>query len=84
MKILILLIITTWSFGLPYPGPVKQIVSCPEEAAMIIFDDHKYDALRTEPDRKKYTLYEIDLTTKSIKEVEIPVLSFSKISGSEE
>ncbi len=76
MKILILVITITWSFGTPYPPPQSLIVSSPEQAAIYIYNDRKASSLFIEPDKKKYTLFSVNLETKKITEVAIPNVIF--------
>jgi hypothetical protein len=77
MNVLILVITITWSFGISaHPVPSQKIiVGSPEEAAIYIYNDRPLP-YQVEPDQKKYTLYEIDLEKKTIKEIPIPELSF--------
>ena len=60
MKILILVITITWSFG--YNGepqrPICHVVSSPRRAAIMVYED-KMKAIGVEPDQKQYDLYEI-------------------------
>jgi len=78
MKFLVLVIITTWSFGTPILYPVqKQIVSSPEKAAMLIYESEKNDICTADCNQYKYELYEIDIEKKTIKEIKIPKLTFS-------
>ena len=61
MKILLLVIIVTWSFGGEYQNtPEYKIVSSAEEAAIMVYNDRpsKFDV---EPDQKRYALYEIEI-----------------------
>lgn len=84
MTVLILVIVTTWSFGISmdggYGAPQKIIVSSPEEAAIIVYKDKNSGgilcALQCEPDRKTYSLYEIDLGSEKITPLKIPKLKF--------
>jgi len=80
MKLFILLIITTWSFGVSGSGvnfgPDKKIVSSPEDAAIEIYYLEKAKS-GPEPDQHKYKLYQIDFKQKTVKEVVIPELTFS-------
>lgn len=48
--IFILVIITTWSFGMPYPPPAYQIVSSPQEAALRVYNNEK-SKFGVEPDQ---------------------------------
>uniref|UniRef100_A0A6M3JBV1 Uncharacterized protein n=1 Tax=viral metagenome TaxID=1070528 RepID=A0A6M3JBV1_9ZZZZ len=77
MKILILVVVTLWSFGSPYPNPQKMIVNSPEEAAIIIRKFSESQRKMAEPDRYSYTLYEIDTEDATVKEIKIPRISFS-------
>jgi len=76
MKILILMITITCSFGGGYQNPSAiKVVESPEQAAIFIYDDRPL-SFQVEPDQKQYTLYEIDLVSKSIIEIDIPKLIF--------
>ncbi|RJR46027.1 MAG: hypothetical protein C4576_11400 [Desulfobacteraceae bacterium] len=75
MKILILITIITWSFGGYTGSEKKQIVSSPEAAAVLVWED-KASAYTTEPDKKMYRLVEVDLQAKTIKDICIPQLEF--------
>lgn len=78
MKILILVIITTWSFAGGYHGkpPFSKMVHSVEEAALVIYEDQKYLESQIEPDQKEYKLYEVDVDKKTIKEISIPKVKF--------
>lgn len=77
MKILILVSIITWSFGGGYQDrPSAKIVSSIENAALSVFVDTQKDSILTEPDQKKYKLYELDITTNKVTEIKIPELIF--------
>lgn len=82
MKLLILIISITWSFGGGYggsdalKGPFYKIVDSPQEAAIYIYNDRPA-SWDIEPDKKEYKLYSIDLKTKKIAEIQIPELEFN-------
>jgi len=78
MKILILIITVTWSFGGGYQNsPNVKIMSSPEQAAIYIYNDRS-PSFVVEPDHKKYQLFEIDIEASSIKEIAIPEIKFSQ------
>lgn len=82
MTILILVITITWSFGMPMGGPVKIIVSSPEEAALHVYNDRP-PRFVIEPDRKEYVLYQVDLKKESVKTVPIPEVVFQQPKDTE-
>jgi len=82
MKILILIITITWSFGIGHENkPSFKIVSSPEQAAIYVYND-KPPSFMVEPDRKQYNLYEIDIEAKTINEIKIPKLTFQQAQSS--
>ena len=80
MKVLIFVIITTWSFGSPFSQPVTKIVHSPEEAAIIAYQDSR-SSFGAEPDRHEYKLYEVDLENGGRHEIPIPKVTFIKEAG---
>ena len=76
MKLLILAMITTWSFGGVHNTPSFQIVYSAEEAAIIVYQNEKAPKFIAEPGRHEYHLYNIDLVTKEIVEIPIPKVEF--------
>lgn len=85
MKFLVLVIITTWSFGGGYQNtPIINMVSSPQKAAIQIWEDKLISQRTVEPDHKNYKLYEIDIEKKTIKEIEIPKLKFVSPASSDE
>lgn len=78
MQVLILVITITWSFGGGYQNsPVSQIVDSPEAAAILVYNDRP-SSFQVEPDRKTYTLYEMDFEKGTAKAVPIPEIIFQK------
>lgn len=78
MKILILIITITWSFGGGYQStPTVKIVSSPESAAIYVWEDRQ-SVVSVEPDQKKYELFEIDFKVKEIKSIPFPTIRFPK------
>lgn len=80
MKILILVITITWSFGGGYQNaPTATIVHSVDEAAMIVYNDTR-SVISPEPDHKEYHLYEVflDLNTPQIVEIKIPKVVIKK------
>jgi len=78
MKIFILLIITTWSFGGGCGNlhPVtKEVVSSPEAAAIRIYEIEQSE-FGPEPDRHEYELYEVNFKEKTVKAIDIPIIKF--------
>ena len=75
MKFLLLVIITTWSFGSAGFLPQKEIVGSPQQAAIIIYQNEQ-NKISVEPDQHRYELYEVDLDAKTIKAIQIPELQF--------
>lgn len=73
MKILILIIITKWSFGQPHPQYI--IVSSPEMASIRAYDNELRTKSMCEPDLYEYRLYEVDLKNKEVKQIDIPKIS---------
>jgi len=81
MKILVLIITITWSFGGGYQNrPTYEIVNSPEEAAIYIYRDRQFAAMEIEPDHKEYELFEVDLKNKTITVIDIPEISFKRES----
>ena len=77
MKLLILVMITTWSFGGGYQNtPSYQIVYSAEEAAIIVYNNEKIPKFSVESDRQEYRLYSVDLLTKEITPLPIPKVEF--------
>jgi len=80
MKVLLLVIITAWSFAggyYPYP-PQIEVVGSIQTASIKVWEDEQLNELMVESDHKVYHLYEIDLEKKTINELEIPELKFEK------
>ena len=76
MNILILVATITWSFGGGYQNtPSFIMVDSPERAAICVYNDKPFP-FEVEPDQKIYTLYDVDLEKKTIKEIPIPKLGF--------
>lgn len=81
MNVLILACVITWSFGGGFQNsPSYQIVSSPESAAIIVYED---DSVRrqpwnVEPDQKKWILYEVNLEKVTVKTIPIPTIRFTK------
>jgi hypothetical protein len=78
MKFLLLVIITAWSFGGGGFGntPKKQIVSSPEQAAILVWQNEQSKQY-PDPDQYVYRLYEIDLENNTMKQVCIPLVEFN-------
>lgn len=79
MKILILVIIVSWSFSSPYPNPKAQIVSSENEAAILVWNNERAKS-GVEPNQYDYRLYEVDFESSSVKQINIPDVTFIKIS----
>ena len=77
MKFLLLVIITTWSFGGAglWSLPQKEIVGSPQQAAIIIYQNEQ-NKISVEPDQHRYELYEVDLENNKIRQIAIPMLKF--------
>jgi len=78
MKILVFIILMTYYFGGIKDMPVTQeVVSSPEQAAIILW---KMQESVTYPEPKSYVghLYEIDLDKLTVKEIDIPKISFQQ------
>ena len=77
MKFLLLVIITTWSFGGGgiWNLPQKEIVGSPQQAAIIIYQNEQRKEY-PEPDQHRYELYEVDLENNKIRQIAIPMLKF--------
>ena len=74
MKILLLVITTTWSFGIPSNGPRTYVVDSREQAAQLVSDNDRSRRGQVEPDQFAYDLYEVDLSKKSVVKIKIPVM----------
>lgn len=78
MKILILVITITWSFGGGYQNtPRVELVGSAEDAAIFIHNDRP-SAWEVEPDHKEYKLYMVDFEKRSVNEVPIPKIVFQE------
>ena len=76
MNLLILVIITTWSFNGGYQRtPVYEIVASPKDAGDVVYSDQQNNN-SCEPDQKEYHLYSIDITKNKITKVFLPTLEF--------
>jgi len=79
MKVLILAIMVTWSFSGGYQStPTFQTVSSPQEAAIRVWQD-KRQAISVEADQKEYSLYQVDLKSKTIENIDIPEVFFGSV-----
>jgi hypothetical protein len=79
MKVLILVIITTWSFASGYyHGPDYQVMPSIERAALTVYEDKYARSFQIEPDHKEFHLYEVDFKANSIKEIPIPIVKIER------
>lgn len=80
MKILLLIITMTYYFGGIIDMPVnKQVVSSPEIAAVLLWE-REQSVNYPEPESYDAHLYEIDLEKMTIKEIDIPKISFQQLN----
>lgn len=76
MKLLLLVILFSQTFGGVKDFPVvRRVVKSPEAAAVLLWQENQSCS---ELGYNKAHLYEIDLRNKIIKEIKIPVLKFKK------
>jgi len=78
MKILLLVILYSQAFGGIHNLPVVQkVVASPESAAVLLWEQNQ-SLSYPEPGYNEAHLYEINLCSRIIKEIKIPVLKFKK------
>ncbi len=80
MKILLLIVLMSHAFSGVSDMPVTQkVVSSPEQAAILVWERQQS---RSWPEPEHYIghLYEIDLDKMTVKEVDIPKISFQQSS----
>jgi len=77
MKILILVCFTTWAFGQGFNNmPSTEIVSSEKDASIMVYKSNTISEQIHNTDKHEWKLYEINLNTKEIKIIEIPILKF--------
>jgi len=78
MKILLLIILMSRPFrGINNRVVVEQTVASQEEAAVLFWKEHKSVSF-PEPKHYEGHLYEIDFASMTVKEIDIPEISFNK------
>ena len=75
MTFYILVVTIICSFGGYHGISNIEIVSSPRNAAIYIYQDQP-PSWDVEPDKKKYTLYEVCLEEGRVKEIPIPTIEF--------
>jgi len=84
MKILLFIILMSHYFtGIKNMPVTQKVVSSPKQAAILLWE-REQSVSNFEPESYVGHLYEIDLAKKTIKEINIPKISFQQVTGGDQ